>query len=111
MRLKGLHISTVRLQEVLSRASTPASSKTSNGGRRSGGRSTDEARVSQAIIAETGTRYPDCTCEEDDRVGLHAGMTIEELQHLGSGCCDSRFRMHGGWVCPRLDAIRRAYGR
>lgn len=95
-----IRISTRRLQEVLTRANVTTS--TNGSGRASRTRRDGTVTISAAIIADTLTRYPTCTCEETH--DLRAGMTLFELQRLGSGCCDR-------WICPRLDAIRRAYGR
>lgn len=43
--------------------------------------------------------FPRCSCD------LRPGMTHDELLKLGSGCTAGR------WVCPVLDAYRRAVGR
>lgn len=49
-------------------------------------------------IAETRERWPQCRCE------LHAGLSVDELIALGSGCTAGRE------VCPRLAAVRRRCG-
>jgi hypothetical protein len=74
----------------------------------------NRGRVRQRILDATAARYRDCRCEE---LGLEAGMATRELVLLGSGCTGEtidgrRVRPlgSGGWVCPRLDTIRRHYG-
>lgn len=48
-------------------------------------------------IRETKKTYPACRCE------LRADMKRDDLIALGSGC-------HSNFVCPRLNAVRRAVG-
>jgi hypothetical protein len=55
----------------------------------------------RTAIAESAKAHPSCRCE------LRANMTREELVDLGAGCTASRDVGDIGWVCPRLDAIRR----
>jgi hypothetical protein len=62
--------------------------------------------VPDDLIAETATRYPECTCENH---GLHAGMRVDQLWSLHEGCTRGRGRTPG-WICPRLDTIRRRCG-
>jgi hypothetical protein len=61
---------------------------------------------------------PTCRCEE---LGLRAGMPVGELIDLEAGCTSSlnKAKLNGtkathsdrGFVCPRLDTIRRRYGK
>jgi hypothetical protein len=55
--------------------------------------------VSDYVVQITRTRYPSCKCEDH---GLFAGMTFDSMMRL-TGCRD-------GWVCPRLDSLRREMG-
>lgn len=99
MIFNHITINTQRLQEVISRADVTTSTNGSSPRARTAATST--AVVSEAVLADTLRRNPNCTCEDH---GLRGDMTMLELQRLGSGCCD-RF------ICPRLDSVRRAYGR
>ncbi len=71
--------------------------------------------VSEEVLKETGARYEGCRCDE---LGLAAGMLVTDLIELGSGCTgetiDGR-KVHRvnstGWVCQRLDLVRRRYGK
>lgn len=53
----------------------------------------------QDAIRDTRERWPRCRCQ------LRGIRTIDELQALGAGCTAP------GYVCPRLDTIRRRLGR
>ena len=55
-------------------------------------------------IAETRVRYLECRCP------LHDRLTDRELTALGAGCTASTEHRPVGWVCPRLDAVRRRMG-
>jgi hypothetical protein len=59
----------------------------------------------RAVIAESVKDHPRC------RRVLRADMTREELVALGAGCTASRQVGDVGWVCPRLDTVRRSLGR
>lgn len=52
--------------------------------------------ISDYNVNSTRERYPNCRCEQ---FGLHNGMTLNALLKL-DGC-------QSGWVCSRLDALRR----
>jgi hypothetical protein len=56
------------------------------------------------VIAESAKGHPRCRCE------LRADMTRDELVALGAGCTASRHVGDVGWVCPRLDTVRRRLG-
>jgi hypothetical protein len=58
----------------------------------------------RALIAESASDHPRCRCE------LRADMTREQLVALGAGCTASRYLGDIGWVCPRLDTVRRRLG-
>ena len=77
--------------------------------------------VTPEVLAATREDYPTCQCEELDP-GLRAGMLVSELILLEEGCTGSRQRAwlsgsapsHStppGWVCQRLDKVRRIYGK
>lgn len=69
----------------------------------------DPRSVSAEVLAETGEKHPECQC---DKFGLAAGITMPELRDLGAGCTDGRNPGgHGRFVCPRLDKVRRRYGK
>lgn len=112
--MSALVIDVQRLDAVIDRVG--AMKAPSAGGR---GNVSHTATVSEAVLAETRSRHSDCRCEviggygfRGDITLLHAGMTMQELGQLGSGCTDTRHpgneRVHG--VCTRLDTIRRRYG-
>jgi hypothetical protein len=56
------------------------------------------------LIAASAKAHPRCRCE------LRADMTREQLIGLGAGCTASRYLGDVGWVCPRLDHVRRRLG-
>jgi hypothetical protein len=56
------------------------------------------------LIAASAEDHPRCRCE------LRADMTREQLMGLGAGCTASRYLGDVGWVCPRLDHVRRRLG-
>lgn len=58
----------------------------------------------RAVIAESAKDHPRCRCT------LRADMTREDLLGLGAGCTASRYLGDIGWVCPRLDQVRRRLG-
>jgi hypothetical protein len=58
----------------------------------------------RAVIAESAKDHPRCRC------ALRADMTREDLLGLGAGCTASRYLGDIGWVCPRLDQVRRRLG-
>lgn len=64
-------------------------------------------QVTSAVLADTKRRHPGCRCEE--KVGLREGMPVAELQELGSGCTGLEAGGQG-WVCERLDLVRRRFG-
>lgn len=74
--------------------------------RRSAGGGSSAAVVSAAVLAETARTNRNCHCEDH---GLKAGMLVEDLIELESGC--TGLPTGPGWVCPRLDAVRRKYGK
>jgi hypothetical protein len=67
---------------------------------------TNQLLVSESLLKETKSDYPDCSCED---LGLKINMTWKDLINLGAGCCDSRVNAARGWVCPRLAKIRLRY--
>lgn len=84
---------------------------------------TGKGAVASAVTADdlesTRDRWPECRCEE---LGLRVGLPVAELVDLEEGCTGSRQRARlqgtdvgyagpGGWVCPRLDKIRRRHGK
>jgi hypothetical protein len=58
----------------------------------------------RAAIADSAHDHPRCCCD------LRASMTREQLVDLGAGCTASRYFGDIGWVCPRLDQVRRRMG-
>lgn len=112
--MRGLVIDTTKLARIIE-APTRVSSVTMRG---EGGEALRVSVVSEEVIAETRERYPACRCEE---LGLYAGMNIGELIRLEEGCTGTRQRAQlmglgvptagngGGWVCERLDKVRRTY--
>jgi hypothetical protein len=58
----------------------------------------------RAAIAESAGDHPGCRCD------LRASMTRTQLVELGAGCTASRYFGDIGWVCPRLDHVRRRMG-
>ena len=58
----------------------------------------------RALIAESAKDHPRCCCE------LRPDMSHEQLTALGAGCTASRHLGDVGWVCPRLDHVRRRLG-
>lgn len=110
MSASGLEIDLTRLAEIASPPVVGTSAGTDGGG------SSRIAVVSAEVLEETGQRYPDCRCEE---MGLQPGYPVKELSNLGSGCTgETPFgekgpnrRGEGGWVCQRLDLVRRRYGK
>jgi hypothetical protein len=58
----------------------------------------------RAVIAESAKAHPRCGC------ALRTSMTRADLIGLGAGCTASRYLGDIGWVCPRLDYIRRRLG-
>lgn len=71
------------------------------------------ATVRGEVIAETRGQYPECGCEE---LGLRAGMPTAELIDLEAGCTGAIHRFgspgaRGGWVCERLNKVRRQHGK
>jgi hypothetical protein len=56
------------------------------------------------LIAESAKDHPRCRCE------LHPNISHEQLIALGAGCTASRHLGDVGWVCPRLDRVRRRLG-
>ena len=57
-----------------------------------------------AVIAESAKDHPRCRC------ALRPSMSREDLVSLGAGCTASRYLGDIGWVCPRLDFVRRRLG-
>jgi len=74
--------------------------------------------VEESVLADTLLRYPSCRCE---RLGLVAGMPVDKLVTLEEGCTGSRQKAQlqgsrslagdAGWICERLNRIRRRYGQ
>lgn len=58
----------------------------------------------RALLAQTAKAHPRCRCQ------LRANMTLDELMRLGAGCTGSRGIGDVGWVCPRLNEVRRKLG-
>lgn len=114
----GLVIDLDRLERIAGRANAP-SEATALGPRN--GPYNRGAIITEAILAETRARYPDCRCEQQNR--LRAGLTLGDILHAGS-CTElghtwmlspdntrSWVRTGGpGGVCPRMDMVRRRYG-
>lgn len=82
-----------------------------------GGSSEGPATVREDVLAESRERYPRCRCEE---LGLRAGMPVAELVELEAGCTGSLGRRRlgtfyhdyqAGWVCDRLNLVRRRHGK
>lgn len=63
-------------------------------------------RIKDHDVASTGATYPKCRCES---IGLRAGITVDQLLRLGSGCTGNNIS-GSGYVCPRLILLRRKYG-
>lgn len=82
------------------------------------GDSAGPATVSAEVLAETLKSYPKCRCEE---LGLRAGLPVAELIELEAGCTSSHAKARfenrrvdhhdRGFVCDRLNTIRRRYGK
>lgn len=117
--LKGMTISRQELEDVINRAETRKQQRES--GETGGSRRERNGVISELVLASTLNDYPTCRCEEH---GLHAGMTVIDAIDLGAGCTASDTHweeINGtrewvsspgkGFVCPRLDKIRRTYGR
>jgi hypothetical protein len=58
----------------------------------------------RALIAESAKDHPRCRCE------LRADMSRDQLVALGAGYTVNRYLGDVGWVCPRLDHVRRSLG-
>jgi hypothetical protein len=58
----------------------------------------------KAAIADSAKDHPRCRCE------LRPDMSREQLVGLGAGCTASKHLADVGWVCPRLDHVRRRLG-
>jgi hypothetical protein len=107
MRLEGLTIDVQRVRTVSSRAE--ALKATSSNGSASNGGSGAYTTVSEAVLAETRRARDQCRCEE---LGLlMPGMPVAKLREIGSGCTTPRYEGHGHYICPRLDRVRRRYGK
>lgn len=119
IKLKGMTISRSELEDVISRAETRKQQRES--GESSGNRNQRNALISELVLASTLQQYPECKCEER---GLRAGMSIVDAIDLGAGCTASDTHWEErdgvrewvsspgkGFVCPRLDKVRRIYGR
>ena len=63
----------------------------------------DEEKLGE-VDSPFGERIYNCECET---LGLRPGLTLKELNALGCGCCDGDLYPGRGWMCPRLDRIRR----
>lgn len=119
-----IQISRERLTEVQERyvlrqeAAPPAPSTTRSTTDKPSYRYAGPTSVPDTILTETRSRYPECRCEE---LGLEAGMPTSRLIELEEGCAGSRQRARlegrtirvgdSGWVCPRLDVVRKRCGR
>lgn len=110
--MRGLTIDTARLARV---ADNPTPRRAAAGERATRrGRGRGGMYVTAEVLADAAGTYADCRCDE---LGLVVGMATSDLVELGSGCTgetpDGR-RLKpagsGGWVCPRLDTVRRRYG-
>lgn len=100
-----LTIDVPRLERIIDAPITRAAPGERQPGRRGRGGS----YVTAEVLAETAT--PACRCHE---LGLVVGMPVADLLSLDSGCTgvDSPLSVGGGgWVCERLDKVRRRYGR
>lgn len=117
MKVKGLVISVAQVGRIMARGEAAKRSDENGGSRNGGGRQRD-GFITEAVLAETLARYPGCRCTE---LGLQAGVRITDMISLGAGCCGSgdhvsldgkqRWFVASGYVCQRLDAVRRVYGR
>lgn len=111
--LRGVVLDSKRLDAVSEVRPHSIHSSAAGGGRTR----LSSAIVAAAVLAETGERYPTCRCtDEEHMLGdasrarvparvLREGMPAADLHMLESGCTQ------GSWICPRLDAVRRAYGQ
>lgn len=122
MKIKGLTASVGMVGRVIARGDAIKRGEANEGG--GGGASSRNSRdgfITEAVLAETGTNYPGCKCEQ---LGLRAGVRITDMISLGAGCTASadRWLTIGGqkfWVntggpghvCERLSAVRRTYNR
>ena len=102
MPLSGLKISVGLLDRVLKGADVSP---------RSGG-------VTAATLEATLAANPTCRCEDEQHMNdlsphvrghLYAGMPVAELRELAGGCT-SGVSWSVGYVCTRLDLIRRRHG-
>lgn len=59
--------------------------------------------IIQRVLDSQAKRDISCSC------GIRADMSREEITALGSGCRKGNW-MSPGFVCPVLDAVRRAIG-
>ena len=77
------------------------------------------SRVVTILALESTKGFnPTCKCEDVAHMAgkrphvrghLHAGMPISELRDLGAGCTTGT-GFNQGWVCSRLDLVRRRCG-
>ncbi len=105
MILQGLTIDTQRVSNVVSRAEAlKAASGSGSGSKRGRGQ---QGAVTEAVLVDTLREHDHCRCEE---LGLVPGLPVAQLRDLGAGCCDTRFDQSKGYVCGRLDRLRRRYG-
>lgn len=91
--MSPLEITRERLRAIISQAQSVQSD-------------TDRRRVavvSAEVLEDTGRSHKNCHCDE---LGLVPGLPVDQLIELESGCTAANF-----WVCPRLDAVRRRYGK
>lgn len=91
--MSPLQILRERLRAIISQASNTESGQ--GGGR--------VQVVSAEVLEDTAKTYKNCHCDE---LGLVPGFPVDQLIELESGCTTKNF-----WVCPRLDAVRRRYGK
>lgn len=105
----GLEINLSTLAEIASPPVTQVGATTASG------ETTRVAVVSAEVLEETARRYEGCRCDE---LGLVEGLPVNELIYLGSGCTGEtidgrKIARHNraGWVCQRLDLVRRRYGK
>lgn len=60
----------------------------------------EERRRFRQVLADTAKSWPTCTCP------LTPDLEREQLHALGAGCTAGD-GLRPGYVCPRLDAVRR----
>jgi hypothetical protein len=107
--LAGLVVDRSRLQRVIDAQTAIATARTRaiENGDDPNAITIERRIVSAEVVASTAERFPGCKCDE---LGLEAGMPVASLATLSEGCTAGS-GYSPGFVCPRLDTVRRTYGK